>query len=60
MIALKNDAFYSELLYLLENADTEQDVYELEKKSQEVFWQKSDELWLDRFSWQARIKLAQL
>lgn len=60
MIALKNEAFYSELVYSLEEADTEERVHELEKIARETFWDKSDELWLDRFNWKIMIKLAQL
>jgi secreted Zn-dependent insulinase-like peptidase len=60
MIAVKNEAFYSELIYLLQEAETEERVHELEKIANEEFWQRCDELWLDRFHWEMRIKLAQL
>jgi len=56
MLAFKNEAFYSELLFQLEEAETEIRIKELEEVALQEFSSKEDSIWLDRFFWEAMIK----
>jgi hypothetical protein len=56
MLAFKNEAFYSELLFQLEEAETEIRIKELEEVALQEFSIKEDSIWLDRFFWEAMIR----
>jgi hypothetical protein len=58
MLAFKNEAFYSELLFQLEEAETEERIKELEEVALKEFSGRSREhsIWLDRFLWESMIK----
>jgi hypothetical protein len=58
MLAFKNEAFYSELLFQLEEAETEERIKELEEVALKEFSGRSREhsIWLDRFFWEAMVR----
>jgi|BogFormECP03_OM3_1039632.scaffolds.fasta_scaffold00045_16 secreted Zn-dependent insulinase-like peptidase len=56
MLAFKNEAFYSELLFQLEEAETEERIKELEEVALKEFSSREDSIWLDRFFWEAMIR----